>query len=63
MAYELILQDCIEWMNLRDKESVDCVITSPPYNLNIKYGSYKDDLPRDSYLKWQMMLLRVLRKS
>ena len=62
MAYELILQDCIEWMNLRDKESVDCVITSPPYNLNIKYGSYKDDLPRDSYLKWLNDVAESIKK-
>ena len=32
--------------------SVDIVVTSPPYNLNIQYGEYKDSLPRDSYLKW-----------
>ncbi len=52
MNYELIQQDCIEWMKSQPKQSVDCVITSPPYNLNIKYGSYQDALPRDSYLKW-----------
>lgn len=39
-------------MNDQPEKSVDCVITSPPYNLNIKYGRYQDDLPRDSYLKW-----------
>ena len=52
MTYTLINQDCIEWMNLQDAESIDCIITSPPYNLDIKYGQYKDDIPRDGYLKW-----------
>jgi site-specific DNA-methyltransferase (adenine-specific) len=33
-------------------ESQDIVITSPPYNLDIKYGSYEDDQPRDQYLAW-----------
>ena len=45
-------QDCIEGMLALPSGSVDVVVTSPPYNLNIKYGTYKDDLPRDSYLKW-----------
>jgi len=44
--------DCVAGMLALPPKSVDIIVTSPPYNLNIKYGSYKDDLPRDSYLKW-----------
>jgi site-specific DNA-methyltransferase (adenine-specific) len=32
--------------------SVDVVVTSPPYNLGIAYGQYKDARPRDDYLGW-----------
>ncbi len=32
--------------------AVDVVITSPPYNIGIKYSAYKDVLPREEYLKW-----------
>lgn len=32
--------------------SVDCVVTSPPYNLNIPYLTYDDDRPRSEYLRW-----------
>lgn len=32
--------------------SIDVVVTSPPYNIGIRYGTYKDDLPRDKYLAW-----------
>ncbi len=32
--------------------SVDCVVTSPPYNLGVRYGRYDDDRPRDEYLRW-----------
>ena len=39
-------------MNSQKEESINCVVTSPPYNLDIKYGKYKDDLPREGYLKW-----------
>lgn len=52
MSYELHLEDCIDWMNSQTEKSIDCIITSPPYNLDIKYGKYQDDLPRESYLKW-----------
>ena len=52
MNYELHLHDCIDWMNSQEEKSINCIITSPPYNLDIKYGKYEDDLPRESYLKW-----------
>jgi len=39
-------------MNSQAEKSIQCIITSPPYNLDIKYGTYQDDLPRDGYLKW-----------
>ena len=52
MNYELHRHDCIDWMNSQAEKSIQCIITSPPYNLDIKYGTYQDDLPRDGYLKW-----------
>lgn len=52
MNYDLIQQDCIDWMNSQPEQSIECIITSPPYNLDIKYGKYQDDLPREGYLKW-----------
>jgi site-specific DNA-methyltransferase (adenine-specific) len=50
--YKLIVDDCIDWMSNQKQNSIDCIITSPPYNLNIKYGDYNDSISRDSYLKW-----------
>lgn len=35
-----------------DAESIDICITSPPYNLDIKYGTYADNSPREDYLAW-----------
>jgi len=32
--------------------SVDLVVTSPPYNLGIKYSRYKDRQNRATYLRW-----------
>ncbi len=32
--------------------SIDLVVTSPPYNLGIRYGKFADDAERGSYLDW-----------
>jgi site-specific DNA-methyltransferase (adenine-specific) len=32
--------------------SVDCVVTSPPYNRKVPYGTYDDDRPRAEYVRW-----------
>ncbi|MGI0016673.1 MAG: DNA-methyltransferase [Nitrososphaera sp.] len=47
------LKDCISGLkeNVVEK-SVDVVVTSPPYNIGINYGSYRDALPREQYLSW-----------
>lgn len=52
--YTIIKQDCIKWMNSQPEKSISCIVTSPPYNLDINYGIYQDDQPRDSYLKWML---------
>lgn len=31
-------------------DSVDLTVTSPPYNVDIAYGGYRDDLPYEEYL-------------
>ena len=46
------LGDCLEGMKKLDDGSVDAIVTSPPYNLNIKYSKYQDKKPREQYLKW-----------
>jgi site-specific DNA-methyltransferase (adenine-specific) len=46
-------QDCITGMTANlENNSVDVVVTSPPYNIGIDYNSYNDELPRENYLKW-----------
>ncbi|MCD4655047.1 site-specific DNA-methyltransferase [bacterium] len=45
-------QDCFEGMNALDNESISTIVTSPPYNLGIKYNNYNDGIPREKYLNW-----------
>ncbi len=45
--------DCVAGMNrFLEPGSVDVVVTSPPYNLGIKYGRYDDTITRSAYLDW-----------
>src|ERR1043165_1556618 len=44
--------DCRAGMQRLPAEHVDVVVTSPPYNLGIKYGRYSDKQDRSSYLEW-----------
>ena len=44
--------DCIEGMRAMPPDSVDVVVTSPPYNLGIAYSAYRDTAARDEFLDW-----------
>jgi len=39
-----------------EENSIDLVVTSPPYNVDVQYENYRDDIPYDEYLiftrKW-----------
>ena len=49
----IIVCDCVEGMRrFLDDGEVDVIVTSPPYNLGIKYGSYDDSVSRGQYLDW-----------
>lgn len=50
--FDLRHGDCLAGMAALDAESVDLVVTSPPYNLGIDYASYTDTAPREDYLDW-----------
>ena len=50
--FDLRAGDCLAGMAALAAESVDLVVTSPPYNLDIAYASYRDDAPREEYLDW-----------
>lgn len=46
------LGDCLSVLPELEAQSVGVVVTSPPYNLGIRYRSYRDDIPRGEYLSW-----------
>ncbi len=61
-------ENCLKIMKEFKDESIDLVITSPPYNLNIKYkGPYKDNKDSNEYLIFiktvMMEVKRILKKN
>jgi site-specific DNA-methyltransferase (adenine-specific) len=51
--------DCAEILPDIDQDAVGTVVTSPPYNLGIRYRTYRDDLPRGEYLAWTERWMRA----
>jgi len=47
-----IYNDDILFTNVEREDSIDLIITSPPYNVNIKYNSHNDEMPYTDYLNF-----------
>jgi site-specific DNA-methyltransferase (adenine-specific) len=58
----LYQDDCLVVLPTLAAASVDVVVTSPPYNLGIRYRSYKDDIPRGDYLSWTDQWIRAIAR-
>jgi site-specific DNA-methyltransferase (adenine-specific) len=65
--FDLRGEDCVTGMSQLRNESVDLVVTSPPYNLGIDYRQYADRQDRQSYLDWcaawSTQIRRILRSK
>jgi len=57
--------DCIEVMKTIPEGSIDLLVTSPPYGVNIAYDVHDDDMTPEQYLKftkeWMTEAYRVLK--
>jgi site-specific DNA-methyltransferase (adenine-specific) len=50
---KLYKEDCLKGMQeILQPSSVDVVVTSPPYNIGVKYNAYEDTRPKQDYLEW-----------
>jgi site-specific DNA-methyltransferase (adenine-specific) len=59
---DLLQGDCLALMRTRPAQSVDVVVTSPPYNLGIAYGKYDDTKARAEYLAWTVEWCREVQR-
>ena len=59
--------DCVEGMKLMDEDTVDLIVTSPPYNIGVDYDEYDDNKTWEEYYEWCETWLgecyRVLKKD
>lgn len=64
MNHRIIIGDCREVLKTLPSNSVELVVTSPPYNVGIGYGNWKDELPLNEYLEltetWLKECYRIL---
>jgi site-specific DNA-methyltransferase (adenine-specific) len=51
-TFRFFLGDCLTILPALPAGSVEAIVTSPPYNLGIRYRTYADALPRERYLSW-----------
>lgn len=59
----IYVMDCVRGMRERVKdETVDVVVTSPPYNIGIGYSTYRDNISKSDYLDWLEEVIRELRR-
>lgn len=49
---KIINNDCLNELRAWDSEIVDAFITSPPYNIGVKYNEYQDARSGQEYLDW-----------
>lgn len=54
--------DCLDALAAMEPASVDVVVTSPPYNLNLAYSRYDDRRAEDDYLEWMVRVATALRR-
>lgn len=58
----IVNNDCLDELNRWDSEIVDVVVTSPPYNIGMKYNEYNDTKSLDEYLAWIYAVALEIRR-
>lgn len=48
----IICGDVLESLRCIDPNSIHLIVTSPPFNVRIKYDNYNDNIPHSTYLAW-----------
>lgn len=73
MKFELYNEDCLKVLDRIPDNSIQCIVTSPPYNkayfntqkrsnqiwggFEINYNTYEDNLPIDEYEDWMIKII------
>jgi len=61
-GHELIHGNCLDVLAGKMFAPVDVVVTSPPYNLNMAYGTYEDSKTETDYVEWLVEVSRAIKR-
>jgi site-specific DNA-methyltransferase (adenine-specific) len=61
--FRFYLGDSLEVLRGMGDGSIDAIVTSPPYNLGIRYRTYDDTIPRHTYLEWTDSWVRLATRA
>jgi site-specific DNA-methyltransferase (adenine-specific) len=60
--HRLVCGDCLTVLPSLPAQSVDVIVTSPPYNLGVAYQHYDDRRAEHDYLAWMVRVAQELRR-
>ena len=55
----IVINDDFLKINYVKPNSIDLIVTSPPYNVDIEYEGYRDNIPYEKYLEFTEKWLRI----
>ena len=58
----LRIGDCIELMKELQSESIDIILSDPPYNVGKNYSVYNDNLTHEQYLSWSKQWFKEAKR-
>jgi len=62
-TFRFYLGDSLDILPRFPEASLDAIVTSPPYNLGIRYRTYDDTMPRSQYLEWTGNWVKLAARS
>ena len=71
MKNKIIHGDCLNVIPTLDDNSIDLLVTSPPYNVDLGnnkhnkdgYNKHDDNMPYDKYILWLKMIFHYVKKK
>ena len=60
--HRLITGDCLAVLSAMAEGTVDVAVTSPPYNIDLRYRAYRDTREEADYLDWMVAICTELRR-
>ncbi|WP_415436422.1 DNA-methyltransferase [Acetobacter orientalis] len=58
----IVRGDCLRVLARMPAETIDVIVTSPPYNIGLSYKSYPDRRDEEDYLDWMMTVADSLKR-